>query len=270
MVNGKTTVIVLVLMALGLPVTALALTLRTRTKAPPATVVRMPKASESAGMPAIGALYANARAIRHTCTASVVHSLRGNTLVTAAHCVVGRGIGMVFVPGQRGAEEPYGRWMVTGAYVEPEWVTRQDPDADVAFLTIAPRTINGVSTEIEQVTGAYDLGPAAVRGQRVMITGYPAGSANSPITCATKVYLTQGFPSFDCRGFVGGTSGAPWVRVTPHGKEIVGVIGGLDQGGCYDHTSYSSRLARHAHSTYRRAVEDGPADVAPQPGSDGC
>jgi V8-like Glu-specific endopeptidase len=266
----KAVLIGLVLVSLAVPVTALALTLRTPAKASPVRVVLMPTAAESAGMPEIGALYASGGATRHTCTASVVHSPRGNTLITAAHCVAGSGVGMVFVPGQRGAQAPYGRWTVAGAYVEREWITRQDPRADVAFLTVAPQTINGEKTEIEQVTGGYDLGSAAVRGERVMITGYPAGSTNSPITCASKVYLTEGFPSFDCRGFVGGTSGAPWLRVTAHGQEIVGVIGGLNQGGCYDYTSYSSRLARHARAAYRRASKDGPADVAPPPLSDGC
>jgi hypothetical protein len=270
MLKRKAMLAVLMLGGLGVPATGLALSLRTPAKAAPAKVRRMPKAITSAGLPAIGPLYASAAAIQHGCTASVVHSPRGNTLITAAHCIAGSGAGMVFVPGQRGAQDPYGRWTITGAYVEPEWVTRQDADADVAFLTVAPQTINGVSTEIEQVIGGYRLGSVARRGQRVTITGYPAGGANSAITCATKVYLTQGFPSFDCRGFVGGTSGAPWLRVTPHGPEIVGVIGGLEQGGCYDHTSYSSRLARHARTAYRRAVEDGPADVAPQPGGDGC
>jgi len=268
--NRKSILIVLVFVALALPATALALTLRHRGKATPASIDRMPIATRSSGVAEIGALYGSSRATQHGCTASVVHSPRGNTLITAAHCVVGKGAGMVFVPGQRAAQTPYGRWTVTAAYAEPKWVTRQDPDADVAFLTVAPRTVNGVSTQIEQITGAYALGSAAVRGQRVRITGYPGGGANDPITCATKVYLTKGFPSFDCRGFVGGTSGSPWLRVTRHGTEIVGIIGGLNQGGCYDYTSYSSPLAPDADEAYDRASDNAPADVAPGPGSDGC
>jgi V8-like Glu-specific endopeptidase len=230
----------------------------------------MPASRTSSGVSEIGALYASAGATQHGCTAGVVHSPDGNTLITAAHCVSGSGAGMVFVPGQHGAEAPYGRWTVTTAHVEPNWITRQDPRDDVAFLTVAPRTINGVRTEIEQVTGAYKLGSTAVRGERVTVTGYPAGSTNNPITCATKVYLTRTFPSFDCRGYVGGTSGSPWLLVTRNGTEIVGVIGGLNQGGCHDYTSYSSPLARGAHRAYRRASEGASADVTPQPGGDGC
>lgn len=256
------------LVALALLAAAFALV--AAANAPRANVGRMPTAVRSSGVPEVGALYASSGAAQHGCTASVVHSRSGNVLVTAAHCVVGDGAGMAFVPGEHGTHKPYGRWTVTAAHLEPEWLARQDPRADVAFLTVASRAIHGVRTEIEQVTGAYDLGRTAVRGQRVTITGYPAGGANDPITCVARVYLTKGFPSFDCRGFVGGTSGSPWLRITPRGVQIVSIIGGLNQGGCYDYTSYSSPLGPDADDAYLRALDGAGADVAPAPGSDGC
>jgi V8-like Glu-specific endopeptidase len=256
--------------ALALPATALALTLRTTAHAAPAKRAKLPTSSPSPGVSEIGTLYANARASTHGCTASVVHSRHGDTLVTAAHCVSGSGAGMVFIPGQHGAQAPYGRWTVTSAHLEPNWVTRQDPDDDVAFLTVAPRTINSIRTPVEQVTGAYKLGMTATRGQTVTITGYPAGTANDAITCTTKTYLTREFPTFDCRGYVGGTSGTPWLRVTRHDTELVGVIGGLAQGGCDDYTSYSSPLAGDADDAYQRASRHARADTAPRPGGDGC
>lgn len=257
-------------LALALPATALALKLGAAAKPASARSAHMPTSSTSTGVPRIGALYASASAPEHACTASVVHSRAGNTLITAAHCVSGSGAGMVFVPGQHGAVAPYGRWRVTAVHVEPKWVTRQDPHADVAFLTVAPQTINGVRTEIEQLTGAYALGFTPGRGVKVTVTGYPAGTTNDPITCTTTTYLTNAFPSFDCRGYVDGTSGSPWLRVTKHGTQIVGVIGGLNQGGCVDYTSYSSPLAQDADGAYDRADDDAPADVAPSPGGDGC
>ncbi len=261
---------VLALLAPALPATALALKLRAAAAHRPARAARIPASRTSGGVPQIGTLYASASALQHGCTASVVHSRPGNTLITAAHCVSGSGAGMVFVPGQRGRQAPYGRWTVTAAHIEPGWVTGQDADADVAFLTIAPRVINGVRTEIEHVTGGYALGSTATRGQRVTVTGYPAGGANSAITCRATTYVTAGFPSFDCRGYVDGTSGSPWVRSTRHGPEIVGVIGGLHQGGCVDSTSYSSPLTRDADQAYRRAAEAAPGDTVPAAGNDGC
>jgi V8-like Glu-specific endopeptidase len=270
MVKGKPVgLIAIALLALALPATALALNLRTA-RPRTANAARMPASRTFAGVPAIGTLYASAGATQHECTASVVHSPHGNTLITAAHCLSGSGAGMVFVPGQHGAQAPYGRWIVTAAHVEPQWVTRQDPHADVAFLTVAPRTIKGVPTEIEVATGGYRLGSTAARGQHVTVTGYPAGSTNNPITCTMKIYITETFPSFDCRGYVDGTSGSPWLRATRHGPQIVGVIGGLHQGGCVDYTSYSSPLAKDADGAYERASEGAPSDAVPQAGGDGC
>ncbi len=269
MVNGKG-VGLAALAVLALPATALALGMRAAAGRPAAQVAHIPTSTTSSGVPEIGALYANARATKHGCTASVVHSPHGDTLITAAHCVSGSGAGMVFVPGQHGTRAPYGRWVVTAAHVEPKWVTRQDPDGDVAFLTVAARTINGVRTTIERAAGAYTLGSTAVRGQQVTVTGYPAGGTNNPITCTATAYLTKEFPSIDCRGYVSGTSGTPWLHVTRHGTAIVGVIGGLNQGGCHDYTSYSSPLAADADDAFHRASDHAPADVAPQPGGDGC
>ena len=262
--------ITLALVVLALPATALALGLRASAAKSPAKAKPIPASRTSTGVAEIGPLYASASATAHGCTASVVHSTHGDTLITAAHCVSGSGVGMAFVPGQRGAQAPYGRWTVTAVHLASRWTTRQDPDDDVAFLTVAPQTIDGMRTEIERVTGAFALGATPRRGMRVTVTGYPAGAANDPITCSTTTYVTRSFPSFDCRGYVGGTSGSPWLRTTRSGTEIVGVIGGLNQGGCYDYTSYSSPLARDADDSYRRASRHAPADVAPQAGSDGC
>ncbi len=271
MINGKASALIaLALAALALPATALALGLRVSGAQKPVTAKRIPASSTSSGVAEIGPLYASARATRHGCTASVVHSAHGDTLITAAHCVTGSGAGMVFAPGQRGARAPFGRWTVTAVHLASRWTSRQDPDDDVAFLTVASQTIHGARTEIESVTGAFTLGATPSRGVRVAVTGYPAGTADNPITCSTTTYLTRSFPSFDCRGYVGGTSGSPWLSTTRSGTEIVGVIGGLNQGGCYDYTSYSSPLARDADDSYERASRHAPADVAPQPGGDGC
>lgn len=267
MFNRKRQTIAFAIGMLALAAAVLPITLR----AAAASADSIPPAARFRGVPEVGALYANAHAAQHGCTASVVHSPRGNTLITAAHCVVGSGRGMVFAPGMDGTRAPYGRWTVNGAYLEPAWLRRQDPQADVAFLTVAPRTIRGVRREIEQVTGAYRLGLTPARGQHVKITGYPAGSGNDPITCSAKVYFTDGFASFDCHGFVGGTSGSPWVQATRHGGRIVGVIGGLHQGGCYEYTSYSSPLGDDATGTYgsrttiRGMLRRPPAATAAEP-----
>jgi V8-like Glu-specific endopeptidase len=230
----------------------------------------VPVSQTSSGVSRIGALYANATTNQHGCTASVVDSPGGNTLITAAHCVSGSGAGMVFAPGEQGGTAPYGRWRVTAVHLAPSWLARQDPDVDVAFLTVARRMIHGHLTTIQRVTGGYRLGSTARQGERVTVTGYPAGTSNDPITCRPSTYLTHEYPTFDCRGYVGGTSGAPWLHAAKRGLEVVGVIGGLHQGGCVDSTSYSSPLGGAAAVAYFRASVGVASDDAPMPDSDGC
>lgn len=259
----------MVALALGLPAAALAIKLRASATAHSAGK-RVPTSSTTKGVPEVGVLFPNAASTQHGCTASVVDSPRGDVLLTAAHCVTGSGAGMVFAPGYRNGISPYGRWTVTAAHLEPGWMKSQAPQADVAFLTVAPLTIHGRRTAIEQVTGGYRLGGNPRSGEAITVLGYPGGSNNDAITCQTTVYFTGAFPTFDCGGYVGGTSGGPWLVQTARGPRVVGVIGGLNQGGCVDSTSYSSPLTQAARTVYTQASDDADREIAPTPGSDGC
>ena len=63
--------------------------------APPGT----PTATTFDGTPTVGPLFASAASPHHFCTASVVHSPRGDVLLTAAHCTAGTAAGDTFAPG---------------------------------------------------------------------------------------------------------------------------------------------------------------------------
>jgi V8-like Glu-specific endopeptidase len=232
--------------------------------------VQTKKATKFRGTPTVGALFDSAASRTHFCTASVVASPHGDVLITAAHCIQGSAKGWSFAPGFRRGVSPYGRWRVTGAYLDPQWIAHQNPRRDYAFLTVAPESINGKRTEIEAVTGANELGSGATRGETVTVPAYPHGKANLPITCTAKVYFHGVFPAFNCNPYVDGTSGSPWLATTPNGRFVVGVIAGLHQGGCYPYTSYSPPLGSHARAVYRRAAAGAKPNIAPKPGSDGC
>jgi V8-like Glu-specific endopeptidase len=237
---------------------------------PSPAAASVPAARTYAGTPTVGVLFVSATTVYHSCTASVVHSRRGNVLLTAAHCIDGTGTGYVFAPGFHGGVSPYGRWRVTAAYVDSTWLAKQDPAHDYAFLTVAPRRVRGQSEQIEQVTGANRLGSRAIRGERVTVPGYPAGTDNDPITCTTPLYFSGFYPAFDCNPYVGGTSGAPFLVHTARGSVVVGLIGGLHQGGCTSSTSYSSPLGAAAQQVYHRAAAGVRGDDADPAGSDGC
>jgi V8-like Glu-specific endopeptidase len=228
------------------------------------------KARAFPGTPTVGALFGSATSKKHFCTASVVASPGGDVLMTAAHCITGSAKGFSFAPGFHKGEAPYGRWTVTGAYFAPEWMANQAPTRDFAFLTVAPRKIAGVQTEIQSVTGANVLGTKPTSGETVTIPADPAGEDNSPITCTTKVYFEGAFPAFNCNPYVDGTSGSPWLAATSEGVKVVGLIAGLHQGGCYSYTSYSSLLGSVARKTFERAVAGGKPEIGPEAGSDNC
>ncbi|SEG10758.1 Trypsin [Actinacidiphila yanglinensis] len=236
--------------------------------APPGT----PTATAFDGTSTVGPLFRNGLAQNHGCTASVVASPRHDLLLTAAHCVSGTAAGWQFAPGYRAGQTPYGVWTVTHAYVDPRWSSSQDPRYDYAVLQVADRSTGHRTNAIQDVTGAEVLGTAPRAGQAVTDVAYNAGIDDLPIHCATTVTYTDGSPGFNCHGYVGGSSGSPWLSTVPgtHRTEVVGVIGGLHQGGCYEYTSYSSPFTVQAETLILRATLGLHPDVVPAAGSDGC
>jgi V8-like Glu-specific endopeptidase len=221
----------------------------------------------------VGALFPASQASAHTCTAGVLDSPSGNVIVTAAHCVAGSGAGLVFVPGYDDGSAPYGSWAVTKAYAASGWISSQDPELDYVFLVVAPLSTNSTVTSVQAVTGGNALGTAPGPGQKVTVAGYLIGRDDQPVICTAPVYLTDGYPSFDCAGYAGGTSGAPWIvgyDSSSGAGTITAVIGGLNQGGCSSGTSYSAPFTAAVRQVFARAVAGGPADSLPVPGPVAC
>ncbi|MFF4354696.1 trypsin-like serine peptidase [Streptomyces sp. NPDC001530] len=184
----------------------------------------------------------------HFCTASVVHSAGRDLIVTAAHCVDGGGA-MRFAPGYRDGKAPYGFWEVAGTFVPEGWTDEQDEDTDVAFAVLADKDGKGV----EDVVGggnAFATG-RATGSTAVTVTGYP-NTLDTPITCTNKPTVhSRTQQRIECPEFAGGTSGSPWVNGD---GEVVGVIGGHQQGGETDDVSYSVVFGGEVAALYREAV----------------
>ncbi|WP_406198324.1 trypsin-like peptidase domain-containing protein [Kitasatospora sp. NBC_01560] len=185
------------------------------------------------------------------CTASVVHSPRHNLLVTAAHCVQSRRIGLldglVFTPGYRNGYAPHGSWPVQSVTVDPHWAAGDDPEYDVAFVTVRP--VDG--REIEDAVGGNPLGTGQGFGLPVAVTGYP-NERDEPITCSVRTRAQSATQErFDCGGYTDGTSGSPWVTT---GGTVVGVIGGYQEGGDTPGTSYSITFDGRVAELYGRAT----------------
>ena len=236
--------------------------------------VSRPTATAFAGLPQVGALFGGPVAGgTHYCTASVVHSPRHDLLVTAGHCLSGTGSTLVFAPGYHDGDAPYGSWTVVATYVSAAWSARHDPQADVAFLTVAPQQRSGRVVNVEDVVGADRLVVSRGFHVRATVVGYPLGSGGRPLTCTNETYDEGGYPAFGCDGYVDGTSGGPWLTgVDPATRrgDLYGLIGGLHQGGCTPQISYSSYFGPDVQALYARAIRGGPGDDVPAAGSDGC
>ncbi|MFD5075387.1 trypsin-like serine peptidase [Streptomyces sp. NPDC058371] len=183
----------------------------------------------------------------HFCTASVVHSAGRNLIVSAAHCLDGGGT-LRFVPGYRDGTAPYGIWEVKKTYVADAWTTGQDEDSDVAFAVVGD--VGGKT--VEDVVGGDTFATGRATGATaVTVTGYPK-SLEAPITCTNKPTVQSPTQQrIECPAFTGGTSGSPWVNGD---GEVVGVIGGFEQGGNTADISYSAVLGDEAAALYRTAT----------------
>ncbi|OPG01507.1 serine protease [Streptomyces sp. GKU 895] len=198
-------------------------------------------AQASAETARVGALFDDGE---HFCTASVVHSPGRDLIVTAAHCLDGTEDALEFVPGYRDGRAPYGKWRVTRRFLPDGW----DEDSDVAFAEVAERHGQGV----EDVVGANRFTTGTATGATaVTVTGYP-NSRDVPLRCTNKPTAhSRTQQRIDCPDLSGGTSGSPWVNGD---GQVVGVLGGHEQGGETDDISYSVVLGEQAAALYRRAA----------------
>jgi V8-like Glu-specific endopeptidase len=236
--------------------------------APPGT----PTAATFDGTRTVGPIFRDGLDQDHGCTASVLASPGHDLILTAAHCVYGTAAGWTFAPGYDEGRTPYGVWTVIHAYVDPKWSDGQDPQHDYAILQVADVKRNGRKVGVQDVTGGEVLGQAPSAGTQVTDVAYNAGIDDQPIRCTVPVYYTDGFPGFNCHGYVGGSSGSPWLVTDPHTHltYVEGVIAGLHQGGCYEYTSYSPAFRPDVYALLLRATLHLHPDTVPTPGSDGC
>jgi V8-like Glu-specific endopeptidase len=210
------------------------------------------------GTAAVGALFteSDGKLGSHFCTASVVASPAEDLLITAAHCIYGKSLTplgrVVFAPGYHNGRFPHGIWVVRDIYVDAAWAASQDPNDDIAFL-VAGRA----GTHIQHYTGAETLA-VDQPPQIVDVIGYP-NATSRPITCTARArnFDDRQEMVFDCDDYTNGTSGGPFLaNVNPKtgAGQVIGVIGGYEEGGDTPDVSYSPRFFSNIEALYQTAV----------------
>ncbi|MFJ5674782.1 trypsin-like serine peptidase [Streptomyces sp. NPDC093097] len=231
-----------------------------------AAAQQAPTAEHFDGIPSVGVLFSvDGEAREHHCTASVVHSPRGNLILTAGHC--NPGARAAFVPQYQSGQDdqPHGVWAIEDSYAYSDRSTSGDgADLDFAFATVAP---DDSGRRIEDVTGGNVLTATPGYRNQVRVIGYPNvhhDPADQAVRCATTTRRLEGTRQLrmECNGFYGGTSGSPWLMgYDPHTRtgRVIGVIGGVNGGGPSgphsDRTSYSPYFGKEILSLYGRATK---------------
>jgi V8-like Glu-specific endopeptidase len=191
----------------------------------------------------------------HFCSGSVVDSPRHDLVVTAAHCVTGKPESdMVFVPGYRDGEAPFGVWAVERVIVDQAWSSAADPDDDFAFLVVRQP---GSTTQVQDLTGGERLVINEPVGVPVAVIGYP-DAEDEAIRCENRaIAFSPTQLQFDCAGYTNGTSGSPLIAdFNPRTGlgEVIGVIGGHEQGGDTPAVSYAARFGPGMAALYAAAA----------------
>lgn len=222
-----------------------------------------PSAYTWTGSPVVGAIFLSSGSGSHYCTASVVNTAKKSLILTAAHCLYGTGgwaKNIVFVPRYSQGSRPYGAWTVRYMYVDSRWKKNRDPDLDFGFAAVATNN----SRRIADVVGSNRLVTDQGYTNNVRVIGYPMkkyASIDKPIYCDVTAHKAFKYQiMFDCNGFYGGTSGSPWIKnynTTTRRGDVLGVIGGYEEGGKYDWRSYSSVFDKDIRNLYATASKTG-------------
>jgi V8-like Glu-specific endopeptidase len=219
-----------------------------------------PAARAFNGIKSVGALFTDVNGkLTHFCTASVISSPAGDLLLTAAHCLEGRSLtpagSVVFGPEYHSGKLPLGTFEVREAFTDSAWQKNHNPDDDFAFLIAGKPGQN-----IQKKTGAQTLETGARLPQRVQVIGYPDVTSR-PITCTNqaRAFTRHGLHQlvFDCPGYTDGTSGGPFlvdVKASTGAGQVIGAIGGYEQGGDTPSVSYSAQFGTSIAALYKTAT----------------
>ena len=229
-------------------------------------------ATQVGGVPAVGPLFPGGLGEDHNCTASVIDSPGHDLVLAAAHCLAGTGAGVLFAPGYDSGQAPFGTFAVERVWADPAWINGYDQRHDYAILQVIDNRSEG--RKVQDLTGGYRLGSTPAAGTAIQVTGYLTGLDDAPLGCRTVVAITAGFPGFTCDRFAGGTSGSPLITATATGPAVlgtvVGLIGGLHEGGCSTDVSYSPPLGPDVAALLARAIAGGTGDALPGSGPNEC
>ncbi len=205
------------------------------------------------------------------CGATVVRSPGRNLVVSAGHCLSHPDPKkhLSFVPQYHDGLKPFGVFPVEAIYIDQRYYDLgSGPGArwDFSVERLGP---NAEGRPVEEVTGGFDLLPyTGYDHSDVRLIGYPGfnDSHPEPLDCQSSTHRYTStdpnapgdFLEIACAGYIGGTSGGPFLIRDPFGYALIGVIGGYHTGGDTPDISYSSYFTADIMVLYLHALRGDP------------
>ena len=234
------------------------------------TQTPVPPSHPFPGIPQVGTFFwVDGQNVGRFCGATVVRSPRRNLVVSAGHCLSHPDPKryLSFVPQYHDGLKPYGIFPVERIHIDPRYLQLGSGEGarwDYSVVELAPRADG---QEVEDVVGGFAL--AIYPGYDhpdVRLIGYP-GSSDAlhpePLDChsSTDRYTSTDpgapgdFLEIACAGYIGGTSGGPFLIRRGADYALIGVIGGYHTGGDTPDISYSSYFTVDMLTLYLQAVQ---------------
>ncbi|MFE7295447.1 trypsin-like serine peptidase [Streptomyces sp. NPDC057579] len=233
------------------------------------------------GLPQVGTFFwTDGTNTGRFCGGTVVRSPHRNLVVTAGHCLRSPDPKkyLSFVPQYHDGRKPHGIYPVERIYLDQRYYdlgTDGGARWDYAVVRVGPREDGA---RVQQVTGGFDLLPyPGYDHPDVRLIGYPGSSDTrypQPLDCASSTHRYTStdpaapgdFLEIPCAGYIGGTSGGPFLVRDFGGYALIGVIGGYHTGGDTPDISYSSYFTLDTALLYLHAVR-GDTPAAPRTAS---
>ena len=206
-----------------------------------------------------------------SCTATVVSSENGSVVWTAAHCLLLDGDearNIVFVPGYRDGEGPFGKWQPRdedSIYMLQSWVdtyssagfTDEAVRHDIAALVLEERD----GKTIAESVGSQGIRFEEALADELLVFGYPQrppfdGSTlyacRSPVTDRASSELGTGVVGLGC-DMPGGASGGPMIADSFDDVTGWGWLMSNVSGGPTPDLTYGPRLGQEARELWEKA-----------------
>ncbi|MFE0045551.1 trypsin-like peptidase domain-containing protein [Streptomyces albireticuli] len=240
----------------------------------PAAGAPVPPSRPFDGLPQVGTFFwTDGNGTGRFCGGTVVRSPHRDLVVSAAHCLRSPDTKkrLSFVPQYHDGLKPHGVFPVKAIHIDRRYYDLGTDGGARWDFTVVRVGGRADGTDVEDAVGGFDLRiRPGYRHRDVRLIGYPGNSDATypkPLTCrsetrrwtSTDPKAPGDFLEIACAGYVGGTSGGPFlVRGAGGGYALIGVIGGYHTGGDTPDISYSSYFTEALRALYRHAVAGDP------------